>query len=148
MRPSDVSKKDEGRLFKRMFPEMLKPKRPKMEQEIKPGQMVRVWKAKGLFEKGYLPNWSEEHFIVEDVNSKARRRIYKLKDYEKEDVKGSWYEDELQPIQKNLYLIEKVLRKRKGASGQTELMVKWKGWPAKFNSWIQEKDITPIARAK
>ena len=148
MRPVDVSKKDEGRLFKRMFPERLEPKRKKTEDELKPGAMVRVSKSKGLFEKGYLPNWSEEHFIVDDVNSKSRRRVYKLKDYEKEDVTGSWYEDELQPIQKNLYLIEKVLRKRKGARGQTELMVKWKGWPAKFISWIQEKDITPIAAAK
>ena len=77
----------------------------------------------------YMPNWSQEHFIVDKVNIHTKRRVYKLKDYADEEISGTWYEKELQPIKKNLYLIEKVLRKRKAARGEQELFVKWKGWP-------------------
>jgi len=75
--------------------------------------MVRVSKVKGAFEKGYMPNWSREHFIVSKVKDNSKRRVYKLHDFENEDITGTWYEDEIQPIRKNLYLIEKVLRTRK-----------------------------------
>ena len=50
-----------------------------------------------------------------------------MKDYANEDISGTWYEMEVQPIKKNLYLIEKVLRKRKAARGKQELFIKWKG---------------------
>ena len=103
--------------------------------------MVRVSKVKGEFEKGYMPNWSLEHFIVSKVNDESKRRVYKLHDFENEDISGTWYEDEIQPIRKNLYLIEKIIRTRKTAKGDKELFIKWEGWPTKFNSWIKEADI-------
>ena len=101
-----------------------------------------------MFEKGYLPNWSQEHFIVTKVSQNSKRRVYKLQDYLKEDISGSWYEDEIQPIQKNLYLIEKILKTRKPPKGEKELFIKWKGWPNKFNSWIKESDIEDIKKSK
>ena len=76
-----------------------------------------------------MANLSQEHFIVDKVNTLSKRRVYKLKDYADEEISGTWYEKELQPIKKNLYLIEKVLRKRKATRGEKELFVKWKGWP-------------------
>ena len=30
--------------------------------EEKNGQMVRISKVKGALDKGYIPNWSEEHY--------------------------------------------------------------------------------------
>ena len=83
-----------------------------MKTEVRKGQMVRISNIKGAFEKGYLPNWSEEHFLVESDRANPRR-VYKLKDTGGEEMKGSWYPEEIQPIAKNKYLIEKVLQKRK-----------------------------------
>ena len=68
--------------------------------------------------------------------------------YANEDISASWYDKELQPIKKNLYLVEKVLRKRKVAGGEQELFVKWKGWPNKFNSWIKDTDIQDNQKTK
>ena len=82
------------------------------------------------------------------VNTHSKRRVYKLQDYLKDDISGTWYEDEIQPIQKNLYLIEKIIRTRKAPKGAKELFIKWKGWPTKFNSWIKESDIDDIKKAK
>jgi len=70
------------------------------------------------------------------------RKVYKLEDTAGEEIKGSWYPEELQSIEKNKYLIEKVLRKRKAQDGTEELFVKWKGWPTKFNTWIPASDTT------
>ena len=148
MRPVDVKKKDELALFNKMFGETIASRRRKAPPTLKPGEMVRVSKLKGQFEKGYMPNWSQEHFIVDKVNASTKRRVYKLKDYADEEISGTWYDKELQPIKKNLYLIEKVLRKRKATRGEQELFVKWKGWPNKFNSWIKDADIQDIQKTK
>ena len=73
---------------------------------------MRVSKIKGTFEKGYLPNWSEEIFFV-------RRRIplsvpcYELKDYNNENIEGLWYEKELQHVKKEMFWIEKIIKKAK-----------------------------------
>ena len=147
MRPVDVKKKDEPALFNKMFGDTIASRKRRAPPPLKPGQMVRVSKVKGDFVKGYMPNWSHEHFIVEKVNANTQHRVYKLKDYENEEITGIWYDKELQPIKKNLYLIEKVLRKRKGGRGKQELYIKWKGWPNKFNSWINDTDIQHYQKA-
>ena len=110
--------------------------------------MVRISKNKGVFEKGYLPNWSKEHFTVaETTGDKGRvnRRVYKIDDYNGESVKGTWYPEELQQITDNQYRIKLVIRRRKSPDGSIELFVKWEGWPAKFNSWILAKDRFNVA---
>ena len=43
-----------------------------------------------------------------------------------------------------MYKIEEILKKRKNKSGQVEVLVRWKGWPSKFNSWIPENQIENI----
>ena len=84
--PNQVRKQDEARLWVKMYDDgdtLLKPKIPK-------GSMVRLNKAKGVFDKGYLPNWSKEHFQVKDVSEAkrgAKLPVYKLEDYSGEEVK-------------------------------------------------------------
>ena len=139
MAPADVEKKDEDRLWVRMYGDgdtHLKPPLPH-------GAMVRINKNKGVFDKGYMPNWSKEHFSIGEVpqaRKATKRRVYKINDYNGEPVIGSWYPEELQKINDNQYRIEKVLRRRTAADGTQELFVKWEGWPEKFNSWISEND--------
>ena len=88
-----------------------------------------------------MPNWSEEHFIVEGTEPQGKR-VYKLKDTEGEEVLGRWQKFDLQPIDRNQLVVEKILRKRKAAvNQQAEALVKWKGWPPKFNSWIPESKL-------
>ena len=131
-----------------MFGEDIANRKCPQPPALKPVAMVRVSKLKGQFEKGYMPNWSQEHFIVDKVNSSTKRRVYKLKDYASEDISGTWYDKELQPIKKNFYLVEKVLRKRKAKPGEQDLLIKWKGWPDKFNSWIKDTEIEDIQKTK
>ena len=57
-----------------------------------------------------------------------------------DEVVGSFYESELQSVTINInkeYKIEKILRKRKNKEGNFDYFVKFKGWPDKYNSWVQ-----------
>ena len=48
-----------------------------------------------------MPNWTNEQFTVSQavpVRTGIKHHVYKLVDYNEEDVKGSWYPKELQEI--------------------------------------------------
>ena len=68
---------------------------------------------------------------------------YHLCDLDGEDIKGTFYEAELQLVDysaQGSFEIEKVIKKR-GRGKIEEVLVKWKGWPEKFNSWILTSDL-------
>ena len=100
---------------------------------------------KRMFEKSYLPSFMEEIFTV--YKRRARQvPVYKLKDDAGEIIDGTFYEPELQKIIKidDVYLVEKILRKRK-RKGVVEYLVRWKGYEdPKFDSWVQERDILKL----
>ena len=108
--------------------------------KLKVGDSVRIMKKKRMFEKGFTPNWSEELFTIEEVKP-TKPITYKIKDKNSEEVKGSFYEQELQKSKQTIFRIEKVLKKRTKSNGQKEIYVKWKGYTNDFNSWIPIGDI-------
>lgn len=64
---------------------------------------------------------------------------YKIKEYDGTPVKGTFYEEELQKVnmgEDSFFRIEKVLKKKDGKA-----LVSWKGWPSKYDSWVNQKDI-------
>ena len=58
---------------------------------------------------------------------------------------GTFYNEELEKVIKenDVYEVEKIL-KRRGKGKNSEVLVKWLGYPAKFNSWIPESEIKDI----
>ena len=44
-----------------------------------------------------------------------------------------------------VYRVESVMQRRK-VGGRTEALVKWFGYPSKFNSWFDAKALTPLKR--
>ena len=100
------------------------------------GDLVRLSKERLVFRKGYMPNWTEEIFLIYDRNF-AKQPQYYVRDYDGEEVKGGFYEYELQKVQdQGEYRVEKVLRRRT-VNGKVLHLVKWKGWSSKFNSWVE-----------
>ena len=107
----------------------------KKSPKYKVGGHVIISKYKNIFAKGYVPNWSEEVFIV----SKPKNTVpwaYVTSDLNREQVIGSFYEKELQKNNQKECRIEKVLQ-RKG----DKTYVKWKGYDNSFTSWINKKDL-------
>ena len=103
--------------------------------KFKVSDRVRISKYKNIFAKGYVPNWSKEDFIVNEIKNTVPW-TYTVNNLNGEKVIGTLYEKELQKTNQKEFRIEKVL-KRKGE----KLYVKWKGYDNYFNSWINKKDI-------
>ena len=67
---------------------------------------VRITKKKKTFDKVYTRRWTEEVFTI----SKLQLTIpvtYKITDYNDEEIKGSYYEQELQKAKQDIFRIEK-----------------------------------------
>ena len=50
----------------------------------------------------------------------------------------------MQEIAQNRFLNQKVIRRRTTDKGEQEVLVKWKGWPVKFNTWIPASDLERV----
>ena len=140
VKPSQVTKKNEAKVWDTLYgDDVQKPVRYKV------GDRVRISKVKRMFEKYYLPNFTEEIFTAYKRMTR-QVPVYKLKDDAGEILDGTFYEPELQKIIKNddVYRVEKILRKRKRKGG-VEYLVRWKGYEdPKFDSWVQESDILKL----
>ena len=118
---------------------------PKVKRSKKPllevGDKVRISLQKQHFEKGATANWTEEVFEIVEVVKKFSPVVYRLKDLADEEIDGGFYREQLQKTNQEIYRIDKVLRKRKLSNGTSESLVRWSGYPDKFNSWIPSNDV-------
>ena len=107
--------------------------------KFKVGDKVRISRIKGLFEKGYLPNWSEALYIIDKVK-KTNPYTYTIQDMNGEEVLGSFYTEELQKSTQEVFRIEKIISKKK-INGVMHGLVKWLGYNEKDNSWEPMSEI-------
>ena len=110
MSPTEASKKgNEKQVFANIYEDeiFLKPKKPKFSI----GDEVRLSKYKRrVFDKGYTPNWTEELFVIDKVNS-TKPVTYNVVDLLGEKVEGSFYEKELRKAKQQTFRIEKVVKR-------------------------------------
>ena len=88
--------------------------------KFKVGDHVRISKYKKIFAKGYIPNWSEEIFVIKKIKNTVPW-TYVINDLNGDQIIGTFYEQELQGTNQREFRVEKVI-KRKG----DKLNVKWK----------------------
>ena len=81
------------------------------DPKFKVGDNVRISKYKNIFAKGYTPNWSEEVFIVNKVQSTVPW-TYLINGLNGAEFKGSFYEKELQKTNQKEFRIEKRLKRK------------------------------------
>ena len=131
MAPHQITPNTVPEVWDRLFGQRLDPKTPPPKCQV--GDRVRLNKKHRPFKKGYLPGRTEEVFVVTHI----RRHpvvTYRLSEWDGTPIKGTFYEPDVQKVQvsdDSLFRVEKVL-KRKGR----HVLVRWKGWPAKYDSWI------------
>ena len=105
------------------------------DPKFKVGDRVRISKYKNIFAKGYMPNWSEDVFVIKKVKNTVPW-AYVINDLNDEEIIGTFYEKELPKTNQEEFRIEKVI-KRKG----NKIYVKWKGYNNSFNSWIDKASL-------
>ena len=98
------------------------------DPKFKVGDHVRISKYTNIFAKGYMPNWSEEVFVISKINNTVPW-TYVINDPNVKNIIGTFYEKELQKTNQIEFRIAKVLKKK-----DNKLYVKWKGYNNSFNS--------------
>lgn len=152
MSPADVSKENEALVWDFMYnkPRDKEVSTLNKQRQFKYniGDLVRLAHNKYTFQKDYEEKWSSEIFKISERLIRQGIAVYRVTDFSNELITGTFYSQELQHVRKNadaLWFVEKVIRKRK-RKGVEEYLVKYEGWPDKFNSWVKKNDIENINR--
>ena len=136
--PAKVNVMNAETIWRKLYKFPLHKKKP----TYKVGDMVRISKAKKTFEKGYRPNWTKEVFKVKKVFKTALPE-YSLVDLQEEDILGKFLEPELQAVasgELQWFRVNKIIRS-KGQGSSKQHLVSWIGYPEKFQTWINSKEL-------
>lgn len=127
----------------------MKIKRKKPKYNV--GQLVRVKtnaKRPSSSTRAYAEQYKLELFRIVRISKSMPVPMYFIKSLDTEDViKDAFYGNELSAVRliDNKFKIERVIRTRKKRRGRgKELLVKWLGFSDKWNSWIDENELTGV----
>lgn len=140
MKPIDITMENEYELWKLQQPTHYLT----LKSHIPLLNYVRISRiANGPFNKNFDQNWSEEVFRIIGTDTKSQPHMYILEDLKHVVISGKFYREELQDIGGEMpqqYRIEKVLQS-KGKGEHKQYLVKWHGYDASYNSWINAKNV-------
>ena len=138
MTPRQARKKEnELTVFDNLYDKPVAMKTPNFEVD----DAVRVSRYPSLFLKSCTPNFSQEYFYIDTVENTSPR-VYRLRDVAGEKIEGTFYEQELQKIivdGEKAFKIEAVLARK-----NNQVLVKYLGWPNKFNEWVPKDRVKKI----
>ena len=119
--------------------------KPSMDRSLGPPVFPDTLSTCGTqtFEKGYTPNWTREIFRIVS-RFPTQPPVYKVTDLKGEELEGTFYAEELLAVcydtEQDQFLVESI-QKERGRGKRKEYLVKWLGYPDKFNSWVTAKDM-------
>jgi len=118
---------------------------------LKKGQQVRIkvpgGKRVGKDSRAYTPFFQQELYVVSAVSRRMPVPMYEVQSLKTGRVaRGHFYRGELQPVDKRVFKVEKVLRSRVDADGNTERLVRFAEISPVFDSWVKADDIDPNGR--
>ena len=137
LKPNDVK----GDTAKSLFWKMFKPDKYTVKPyTFRVGDTVRLSYLSNPFTRSFDQHWTGEIFYITGRYRKQGIPLYKVKDYNGEEVTGSFYPQELQKVTVDpdrLWKVEKVIKTRK-RRGKLESLVRWLHWPPKYDSWVED----------
>lgn len=137
MAPQDVTIQNERQVWQTLYGKRLR--KIQKHGDLREGDRVRLSERIRPFKKGYLPQWTEEVFAVKKVVP-GPVLTYKIEELDGTPLKGTFYKEDLQKVvidDETMWRVEKVLKRR-----GKQALVRWKGWPSKYDSWIPQSDLT------
>ena len=136
MTPVEASKKkNENNVYINLYGDMEQlSSKPKFKIDDK----IRISKYRiKVFDKGYTPNWTEEIFLIDKIQS-TDPITCRLKDLNNEEIQGSFHEPELIPAKQDVFRIRRDYKKK-------QALVKWLGYSDDFNSWIPLSSLQELS---
>ena len=120
MTPKEVNDSNQLKIWKKYYSQGVNRKPFKFAIR----EHVRISRDKGVFAKGYVQSWSEEHFVIESRLHKTPN-VYALRDLSGETLQGVFYELQLQRVKApDVFPISRIVRK----SGKRAI-VECRDWP-------------------
>ena len=141
--PRDVDQSNAEKVWDMLY-DTKKKKKKKNRDALKVGDRVRLNKKHRPFKKGYLPGWTEEVFLITRANLDGNVPTYRISEWDDTPIKGTFYAQDLQKVtvtDDDLFRIDSVVRRKKD-----KVLVRWKGWPSKYDSWIDKKDLVSLSK--
>ena len=141
MAPNDVNMLNVAQVMSTLYPQLPKHDKPKSTKhnksklpkrnkpKFKVGDKVRISKYRQIFDKGYEQNYTDEVFTIYIVKQ-GIPPVYKLKDYDGEEIRGTFYHQELVKVlepKNKAYRIDYVLEE-KGRGKSKKYLVKYRGY--------------------
>ena len=90
------------------------------ESKFEVGDHVK-YKYKNIFAKNYIPNWSQDVFVIKEVKNTVPW-TYVIEDLNGREIIGKFYEKDLEKAHQTEFRIEKLIKKK-----SNKIDVKWKG---------------------
>ena len=124
--PKQVTKENEAEIWDKMYNILTEDKTVNLKPtkyNFEIGDIVRLSHAKYTFQRDYQQKWTGELFKVSERNINHNIQIYNVIDYLNDPVLGTFYSEELLKVTNKsgedvLWIIEKIIRKRKGTDGK------------------------------
>ena len=141
--PNEVEEFNSDIIHKRLFPKKI----GRVAGKFKKGDLVRVSLILDKFAKAYEGLFTKQTFLITHgpfYSQKGKYPLYKLAEsYRKEAVPGSWYEFEMQKINKKKFdhnknqeydikILENVGKKSK---------IHYVGWSKKYDRWVPTNSL-------
>lgn len=137
MKPAQVNFENAQQLWKKLYANAYGTER---RTKLNAGDSVRVARERKVFDKGYLPTFSNITFGVNKVLP-GNPHLYRLQDQAGRPIGGKWYREEVtRAAHEPDFKIEKIVKSRTSNNGK-EYLIKWVNQPAASNSWVSEKDL-------
>src|SRR5882757_2702308 len=139
MTPNDVTKENEQIVFENLYktPNLRNLLQHRKINKINVGDTVRRKYELKAFDKSYYPLWTDMVFKIDKIYRKLNKPQYSI-EVDGEKINRRFYPEELQKVlvdEDTLYLVERKLATRT-RDGQKQVLVKWRGYPSRFNQWI------------
>lgn len=111
------------------------------------GDSVRVKilaKAVSADSRAYKPQFKGEYFVVTEVRTNMMVPMYRIRSQDTgEDISDSFYAEELQKVDGDVFKVERVLAER-GEGPDRELLIKWMFFGPQHNSWEKATNVTQV----
>ena len=141
--PNEVEDFNSDIIHKRLYPEKI----ARVPGRFKKGDLVRISLILDAFAKAYEGLFSKQTFLISRgpfYSQKGKYPLYKLvESYSKEPVPGSWYEFEMQKINKNKFGHSKNQEydiKVLETAGKNS-KIHYVGWSKKYDQWVPTKSL-------
>ena len=114
--------------------------------KYKVGDTVRIYYMRHAFHRAYDENFTREYFTISEVLTTLPVVRYKLKDYSGQEVKGSFFQNEIVPYKHSLdgeddmWEANVIAERKNPRTKNKQYKMRYVGWPEKYDEWVNEED--------